>query len=176
VLEQGDHWPPSAQRSRIELSIFRGFLDRTIWRTNATFAPQHAFELGSLRHRGENELTPSLKEALRQRENRNDPVDRCCWLRLSSGNFGGSNVTRADISAGQHNHAGGLWLRPWLDNACGSMRTQSRCPGRPNVGRPQVGRPQVCSLARRCLPSLVLIRSSRLSLSLTRCFRRARRG
>ena len=59
-----------------------------------------------------NQLTPSLKEASRQKEDENDQVDRYCWLRLSRRNFGGSNDTHADTSAGWHDHTGGLRLRP----------------------------------------------------------------
>ena len=36
----------------------------------------------------------------------------CCWLCLSRRNVGGSNDTRADSSAGGHDHTGGPRLRP----------------------------------------------------------------
>ena len=55
----------------------------------------------------------SLKEASRQQRTiKNDQVDCCCWLCLSPRNISGSNDTSADSSAGRHDHAGGLRLRP----------------------------------------------------------------
>jgi hypothetical protein len=44
-------------------------------------------------------------------EANNDQVDRCCWL-LSPRNFGASNNTSADPSAGRHYHASSFGMRP----------------------------------------------------------------
>jgi hypothetical protein len=45
------------------------------------------------------------------RRQNNDQVDRYCWLCLSRHNFGASNNTSADPSAGRHDHAGRCRLR-----------------------------------------------------------------
>jgi hypothetical protein len=47
-----------------------------------------------------------------QREERNDQVDRCCWLCFGPHNIGTSNDARADSSAGRHDHASCLRLWP----------------------------------------------------------------
>jgi hypothetical protein len=58
-------------------------------------------------------LPPSvLHWRLHVTEEKNDQIDSCCWLCLCRRNIGASNDARADSSAGQHDHASGLRLRP----------------------------------------------------------------
>ncbi len=48
-------------------------------------------------------------------EKTNDQINRCCCLRLSRHNIGASNDTRADTSAGRHDHASRLVMRAGHD-------------------------------------------------------------
>jgi hypothetical protein len=46
------------------------------------------------------------------REEKNDQVNRCCWLCLSRRNFGASNNASAYSSTRWHDHASSLGMRP----------------------------------------------------------------
>jgi hypothetical protein len=63
----------------------------------------------------------------------NDQVDCCCWFCFRCRDIGASNDTRADSSAGQHDHPSRLGLRAWQDNGPRSLRVQSLDPPEPQV-------------------------------------------
>jgi hypothetical protein len=48
----------------------------------------------------------------KHRRKNNDQVNCCCWLCRSRRNFGASNNTSAGSSAGRHDHASSLGMRP----------------------------------------------------------------
>jgi hypothetical protein len=48
----------------------------------------------------------------KHRRKNNDQVNCCCWLCRSRLNFGASNNTSAGSSAGRHDHASSLGMRP----------------------------------------------------------------
>jgi hypothetical protein len=58
----------------------------------------------------------------------NDQVDCCCWFCFSCHDIGASNDTRADSSAGWHDHASRLGLRAGQDKDRWSLRVQSCHP------------------------------------------------
>src|SRR5215469_2483199 len=47
----------------------------------------------------------------KDREDKNDQVDCCCWLCLSRRNFGARNNACADSSVGRHDHASSPRMR-----------------------------------------------------------------
>ena len=52
-------------------------------------------------------------------------MDCCCWFCISCRDIGASNDTRANSSAGYHNHPSCLGLRAGQDNGPWSLRVQS---------------------------------------------------
>jgi hypothetical protein len=58
----------------------------------------------------------------------NDQVDCCCWFCFSCRDIRASNDTRADTSAGWHDHPSRLGLRAGQDNVPRSLRVQSLDP------------------------------------------------
>jgi hypothetical protein len=91
---------PAIGVGRIEL-----FRSLTSQENHRSFSP-HSAEVGYATSREEN-----------TREKNNDQIDCCCWLCRSRRNFGASNNTGDDSSAGRHDHASPLGVRPVQDQS-----------------------------------------------------------
>src|SRR5262245_30019066 len=79
--------------------------------------------------------TARLKKPNVTKEDKNDQVDCCCWLRRSRRNFGASNNACADFSVERNHHASSLRMRPRSDGGrrpmCGENHDPSYAPCHP---------------------------------------------
>jgi hypothetical protein len=64
----------------------------------------------------------------------NAQVDCRCWLCRSRRNFGASNNASANFSAGRHDHASSLRVRPIQDPSCWCLRGKNHHPSYPPNG------------------------------------------